>query len=154
MEAERRAALARQNFESGYNCPQSVVMAFADVLEEHGIPREAAARLASPFGGGMGRMREVCGAVSGMLMVLGVVEGYDDPDTYDGKSELYARVQDLAGRFRQEHGTIYCRELLGLSAGPDDPAPERRSEAYYQARPCAELCATAARLLAEHLNTN
>lgn len=152
MSAEEREARARENFLAGHNCPQSVVHAFDDVLEENGIDPVVALRLASPFGGGMGRMREVCGAVSGMLMILGLVDGYDDPTEDDKKAELYAHVQQLADGFRAEHGTILCRELLRLQKeGADAPTPEKRTEAYYHARPCAEFCATAARLVGEYL---
>lgn len=151
MEAWEREACARKNFLEGSNCPQSVVRAFDDVLVDHGIAPTMAMRLASPFGGGMGRMREVCGAVSGMLMVLGLVEGYDDPSDDEAKAVLYEHVQELAGAFREEHGTILCRELLGLAEGPDKPIPEKRSAAYYHDRPCAEFCASAARILGEYL---
>ena len=150
MDANERAERARQNFLAGYNCTQSVVVAFGDVFEEQGLDLDAVTRLASPFGGGMGRMREVCGAVSGMLMVLGIVEGYDEPKAFQAKKELYARVQELAESYRAENGSIVCRELLGLGSGADDPTPERRTEAYYRKRPCAELCACAARIVAEH----
>lgn len=146
-----RGERARQNFLAGYNCAQSVVLAFADLLEEQGIDPDQAARMASPFGGGMGRMREVCGTVSGALLVLGLVEGYDDPKAYAAKKELYERVQELAGAFRDENGSIVCRELLGLAAGPSEAAPERRTDAYYRKRPCPELCASAARILSSHL---
>ncbi|MBR3317954.1 MAG: C_GCAxxG_C_C family protein [Atopobiaceae bacterium] len=136
---------------AGYNCSQSVVLAFDDVLAEHGIDAATMARLSSPFGGGMGRMREVCGAVSGMLMVLGVVEGYDDPKAFGAKKALYARVQEIAGAYREENGSIVCRELLGLGKGPSEATPEKRTDAYYRKRPCPDLCACAARILAEHL---
>lgn len=151
MDARERGERARQNFLAGYNCAQAVVLAFDDVFEESGLDMSVVTRLASPFGGGMGRMREVCGAVSGMLMVLGTVEGYDEPKAFQAKKELYARVQELAGSYRAENGSIVCRELLGLGAGADDPTPEQRSEAYYRKRPCAELCACAARIVAEYL---
>ncbi|MBR3158860.1 MAG: C_GCAxxG_C_C family protein [Atopobiaceae bacterium] len=151
MDASERGEKARGNFLQGYNCAQSVVLAFEDVLAEAGIDANVAARLSSPFGGGMGRMREVCGAVSGMLMVLGLVEGYDDPKAFAAKKELYARVQELAGAYAQENGSIVCRELLGLRKGPSEATPERRTDAYYRKRPCPELCACAARILAEHL---
>ena len=151
MDAMERAERARRSFLEGYNCAQSVVRSFDDVLEERGIDLETALRMASPFGGGMGRLREVCGTVSGMMLVLGLVEGYDDPSAYEAKKELYREVQDLAGTFREENGSIVCRELLGLGAGPSRPAPERRTDAYYRKRPCPELCASAARILADHL---
>lgn len=146
-----RAEKARQNFLAGYNCSQSVVLAFDDVLAEQGLDPTLAVRLASPFGGGMGRMREVCGAVSGMLFVLGAVEGYDDPKARAAKTKLYQTVQRLAGAYRDEHGSIVCRELLGLSSGPSDPTPERRTEQYYRKRPCMELCASAAAILEAYL---
>lgn len=151
MDALNRGEKARQNFLSGYNCAQSVVLAFDDVLCEHGLDPQTVARMASPFGGGMGRMREVCGTVSGMLMVLGLVEGYDETKAYAAKKELYASVQQLAGAFRDRNGSIVCRELLGLDAGPDKPTPEKRTDAYYRKRPCAELCACSAQILAEYL---
>ena len=149
MTAGERADMARRNFLEGYNCSQSVVLAFTDVLEEQGIDARTMARLASPFGGGMGRMREVCGAVSGMLMVLGLTEGYDDAKAFAAKKELYQKVQELCGAYREENGSIVCRELLGLAKGPDAPVPEKRTDAYYRKRPCPELCACAARILAE-----
>lgn len=151
MDANERAERARENFLSGCNCPQSVVGAFADVLEKNGIDVEVATKLASPFGGGMGRMREVCGAVSGMLMILGLEEGYNDPSDDEAKARLYERVQELAGEFKAQNGSILCRELLGLAEGPDAPKPEARTQAYYHNRPCAEYCASAAQILAEHL---
>lgn len=151
MDVTKRAERAQELFLQGYNCAQAVVLTFEDVLVAHGLDPVVATRLASPFGGGMGRMREVCGAVSGMLMVLGVVEGYDDPKANKAKKELYQTVQQLAGAYRDENGSIVCRELLGLGKGPDAPTPEQRSATYYRKRPCAELCACAARILAEHL---
>lgn len=151
MDATERAELARQNFLEGYNCAQSVVRAFSDVLEGQGMDPKMAMRMASPFGGGMGRLREVCGTVSGMLLVLGLVEGYDEPKAYAAKKELYQRVQELAAAFREENGSIVCRELLGLGAGPSEPTPEQRTPDYYRKRPCPELCACAARILASHL---
>lgn len=151
MDARERGERARQNFLEGYNCAQSVVLAFRDVAEEQGLDAQMALRMVSPFGAGMGRLREVCGTVSGMLFVLGLTEGYDDPKVYEAKKELYQTVQELAGAFRDENGSIVCRELLGLGAGPDKAAPERRTNAYYRKRPCPELCACAARILASHL---
>ena len=97
---------AGQLFLEGYNCAQSVMVAFSDVT---GLTKENAARMASPFGGGMGRMREVCGAVSGMLMVTGLLYGYQDPKDTAGKRELYRLEQELAGKFREQTGSIVCR---------------------------------------------
>ena len=152
VDAKERADRARQNFMDGYNCSQAVVMAFSDLVEAAGLDAGAVCRLASPFGGGMGRLREVCGCVSGSLMVLGLVRGYEDPKDFAAKKRLYAEVQELAAYNRDENGSIVCRELLGLPKGPDDPTPERRSNAYYRKRPCPELCAVAARILAAHLD--
>ena len=97
-------------FTQGYNCAQSLAGAFADVT---GLERETMLRLASAFGGGMGRLREVCGAVTGSLLVLSMVYGYDTPETGEAKAQLYARVQELALAFEKQHGTYLCRELLG-----------------------------------------
>ena len=152
MDAAKRAELALENFHAGCNCAQSVVRAFDDVLEQQGIDPKTAARMAAPFGGGMGRLREECGAVSGMFLVLGLVEGYDDPEAYEEKKNLYEKVQQLASEFKDENGSLICRELLGLEAGPSEAAPEKRTEAYYGSRPCAGLCASAARILETHLH--
>ena len=141
--------LAAELFLEGYNCAQAVAVAFTDLT---GIDKQEAARLAAPFGGGMGRMREVCGAVSGMLMVLGHLYGYDNSDAESTKKELYKQVQDLAEKFRQENGSIICREIL--KNPPSDPNPSPRTAEYYAKRPCARMVMTAARLMdafiAEH----
>ena len=141
---------ARANFRRGYNCAQAVAVAFCDLT---GLGEEESARLACSFGGGMGRLREVCGTYSAMLLVLGLVEGYDEPKAFEKKKELYRQVQELAATFRDENGSIICREPLGLGAGPSDPTPEQRTDSYYRKRPCPELCASAARILAGHLET-
>ena len=151
MDAYERSNRARENFLAGYNCAQSVALAFSDLFEERGISRELLAQMISGFGGGMGRLREMCGAVSASIMVLGLCQGYSDPADYEAKSELYAKVQEVAGRFRGECGSYLCRELLGLGEGPDVPVPERRGDAYYASRPCQELCATGARIISEYL---
>lgn len=139
---------ARENFLSGYNCSQSVVAAFCDEL---GMDRKQAVRMASSFGGGMGRLREVCGCVSGMFLILGYLYGYDDPKVYECKKELYGRVQKLAAEFRKEQGSIICRELLGLEGADTSFVPSRRTEEYYKKRPCPALAAFAAELLAEYI---
>ena len=137
---------AAELFLGGYNCSQAVAVAFCDVT---GLDEALSARLASSFGGGMGRMREVCGAVSGMLMVLGVLYGYDDPDDNAGKKTLYSDGQALAGRFREEVGSIICREILKNPAS--DPNPTPRTAEFYKKRPCARMVVTAARLLDEFI---
>ncbi len=136
--------LAKAYFLEGYNCTQSVLLAFH---EELGLDKETAASLASPFGGGMGRLREVCGTVSGMFLVLGLKCGYSSPKDQDGKKQLYEQVQELAGIFQKHHGSIVCRELLGLSHRSDSPTPSKRTEEYYKKRPCADLAADAAEIL-------
>jgi len=141
-----RSYHAGELFMSGYNCAQSVTMAFADLI---GMDEAAAARLASPFGGGMGRMREVCGAVSGMLMVLGILYGYDTPGDDEIKMALYAQVQDLAESFRREVGTIICREILDNP--PSDPRPTPRTEAFYKERPCARMVMVAAKIMEDFI---
>lgn len=139
---------ARALFLEGYNCSQSVVAAFDDVL---GVDKKTAIRMASSFGGGMGRMREVCGCVSGMFMILGYLYGYDDPKVYDGKKELYKRVQDLAAQFKDINGTIYCKTLLGIEGEDTSHVPSKRTEEYYRKRPCPNLAAFAAKLVAEYI---
>ena len=140
---------AVQAFLDGYNCAQAVAVAFCDLT---GMDKELAARLASPFGGGMGRMREVCGAVSGMLMVAGVLYGYDDPKATTAKRELYEQVQAMAGQFRAEMGSIICRDLL--KNPPADPNPSPRTAEYYSSRPCARMVATAAKILDDYIEKN
>ncbi len=135
-------------FEEGYNCAQSVFLAFEDLYE---IDRKTALRLSSSFGGGMGRLREVCGAVSGMFMVAGVLYGYDDPKASAEKTEHYTRIQKLAADFSKENGSIVCRELLGLSVKHDVPIPEARTEEYYKKRPCKELVGMAVEIMEQYM---
>ena len=137
-------------FKQGYNCAQSVVMAFADVT---GLDAKQSARLASSFGGGLGRMREVCGAVSGMAFVLGALYGYDDPKVTGASATHYARVQELAGKFKELNGSIVCRELLGGSPSTGG-APEPRTPEYYKKRPCADLVGMAADILDDYIERN
>lgn len=144
MRREKAMAL----FEEGYNCAQSVFLAFADL---HGIDERTAAALSSSFGGGMGRLREVCGAVSGMFMTAGVLYGYDDPKAKEEKAEHYARIQELAAAFEKENGSIVCRELLGLQVKKEAPTPEARTKEYYQKRPCRELVGDAAEILENYI---
>ena len=141
----KREELARPAFKEGYNCSQAMVAAFSDLM---GMDKKTALRLASSFGGGMGRMREVCGAVSGMTFVISAL--YDDD-----KSGIYKRVQAVANEFREENGSIVCRELLGLSKlGPDSPLAEPRTKEYYKKRPCPELVELAADILEKYISNN
>lgn len=143
-----RAELAKTYFTQGYNCAQAVSLAFEDLM---GIDKDTLLRLSSSFGGGMGRMREVCGAVSGMFMVEGVLLGYSSPKDIDGKKELYSKIRELAATYSAENGSIICRELLEGVPHTDGGVPERRNAEYYKKRPCAELVEFAAKTLAEHL---
>ena len=139
--------LAAELFLSGKNCSQAVLVAFSDLT---GLDPKTSAKLSAPFGGGMGRQREVCGAVSGMLMVLGLLYGYEDPGQDDtAKKEHYRLVQELCGRFREEAGSIICRELLENPAS--DPTPSPRTAEYYKTRPCARFVMLAARILDEYI---
>ena len=140
---------AAEFFLSGYNCAQAVAAAFS---QELGLTETQAAKMVSAFGGGMGRMREVCGAVSGMLFVLGSLYGYDSPGDDAGKKQLYGEVQELAGKFREENGSIICREIL--KNPPADPNPSPRTAEYYAQRPCARMVLTAARLMEELLEVH
>lgn len=143
-----RADRAEELFRSGYNCGQSVFAAFADVV---GMTTEEAARLSSPFGAGFGKLREVCGAVSGMTMVAGRLAGYDDPADAEGKKALYELVRKMCGEFSEQQGSIICREMLGLEKGGDLPEPAVRTEEYYQSRPCVSACRTAAEIAEKYL---
>ena len=139
---------ARELFLEGYNCAQAVVCAFEDLT---GFDRETSARLSSSFGGGMGRLREVCGTVSGALLVLGLLRGYSDPKDPDAKKEHYHMVQDFARRFKEINGTIICRELLqGVKVKPGNE-PEERTPEYYAARPCLRYVGEAAQIVEEML---
>ena len=144
---EEYAAKAKELFLSGYNCSQAVLLAFDDVT---GLDEKTAARLASSFGGGMGRMREVCGAVSAMFMICGLTNGYDDPKAKEEKAAHYAAIQALADDFKKENRSIICRELLGLNAD-GSPVPAARTAEYYKKRPCADLVSDAARIVALRL---
>lgn len=140
--------LAKNYFLEGYNCTQSVVLAFADEMK---LDKSSLIKMASPFGGGMGRLREVCGTVSGMYIVLGYFYGYDFPKATTEKKELYEKVQNLAQIFRENQGSIICRELLGEKGNDTSPIPDARTSEYYSKRPCPMLAAYAADLLDEFM---
>ena len=137
---------AAELFLKGYNCAQAVAVAFCDVT---GLDEELSARLASSFGGGMGRLREVCGAVSGMLLVAGHLYGYSSTDDDGVKMAHYALVQELAGKFREQAGSIICREIL--KNPPSDPKPTPRTQEFYAQRPCARMVVLASRILDEYI---
>lgn len=140
---------AAELFLQGYNCAQAIAVAFSDVLE---LDKTFCARSVSAFGGGMGRLREVCGAVSGMFFVVSHLYGYDRPDDGQGKKDTYALVQRLAGEFQEMNGSIVCREIL--KNPPSDPNPTPRTEAFYRERPCARMVLTAGEILDRYIAEN
>ncbi len=146
MTTRVREALAEKLFREGKNCAQSVFGSFAD---DFGIDSSTAAKIACGLGGGVGRMREVCGAVTGATLILGLRHGED-------KSVVYPIVQDFCRRFKEEVGSIVCKELLAGHGDPNPPqtvevggTPEARTATYYNKRPCVELVKLAVRLLEE-----
>ncbi len=142
---------AKQLFENGHNCAQAVICAFADEIN---MNEETAYMLASSFGGGIGRLREVCGAVSGIAMVAGLLYGYKPSDSPDKKPEHYALIQELAHKFLAENGSIICRDLLPEDdANSTSPTPEKRTTEYYKKRPCAELVECAAKIMEDYINS-
>lgn len=141
--------IAKQNFMNGYNCSQAVLLAFC---EDFGLEKETALKISEPFGGGMGRMREVCGTVTGMFMVIGLAMGNDNSKDNTTKKNVYKSVQELAEKFKQDNGSIICRELLGIQkANKESYVPSERTTEYYKKRPCPELCKYAADILEEYL---
>lgn len=143
-----RVEEAVRTFEAGYTCAQSVFVTYADLF---GIDRETALKLTSAMGGGIGRMREVCGAVSGMALLAGLKEGNTDPANEEGKEKIYLLTRQLAEKFKQRHGTIICRELLGIDGMEKSARPSERTESYYNSRPCSGLVKTAAEIIEEML---
>ena len=153
--AERVEKAKRLFKEGGYNCCQAVVLAYNDIF---GIDDETAAAMSSGFGGGMGRMREVCGSVSGMVMLAGLIRPATDPTVKDWRTANYALVQEMAGEFKGINGSIVCKELLGLvpmgsgaSCGKESPEPSDRTDEYYKKRPCEEIVRIAARIVGERI---
>ena len=139
---------AKDLFQSGYNCAQSVFAAYA---EELGMDFETALKVSSSFGAGMGRLREVCGTVSGMFMVVGLALGDSTNANKDEKTKHYKRIQYLAAEFEKMNGSIICRELLGLDHKKDSPTPSDRTTEYYKKRPCKELVGDACKILDKYL---
>ena len=155
MSSDRKQLSRREKAEAlfleGYNCSQAVLIAFEDLLPQD---RETLALLGSSFGGGMARLREVCGSVTGMFMVAGLLYGYDEPKAKEEKAEHYARIQKLAADFQAENGSIVCRELLGLTEKKQAPTPEERTAEYYKKRPCKTLIGMAAEILDKYIKEN
>ena len=149
QEIQQRVDKATALFKQGFNCSQAVFAACADI---YGVADEALAlRLAASFGGGIGRMRETCGAACGMFMLAGLENGSATPGDAEGKKQNYALVQKLAAKFKDENGSLICSELLGIAPKPQEPTPETRTDAYYQKRPCVEMVASAVRIYLENL---
>ena len=138
---------AKELFKSGYNCSQAVLGVFC---EELGLDFDTAMKIASSFGGGMGRMREVCGTVSGMFMAAGLAYSSTDSSA-ENKSNQYKIVQALAKRFKDKNGSIICRELLQGVESSTSPTPSERTETYYKKRPCIELVGDSVEILEEYL---
>lgn len=148
MELKDRIEKAVELFKSGYNCSQSVVAAFADM---YGFTEEQALRMSASFGGGIGRMRQTCGAACGMFMLAGLEKGATEGKDREGKAANYALVQELAGEFKKRNGSLVCAELLGLRKPEGSSVPEARTEQYYAKRPCARMVEEAARIWVEYL---
>ncbi len=143
QEIEIRVEKAKALFHQGFNCSQSVCAACADL---YGMDEDTALRIAASFGGGIGRMRQTCGAACGMFLLAGLENGSSLPGDANGKKQNYAFVQSLAGQFERENGSLICAELLGIAPKAQDPQPEVRNAAYYQKRPCEEMVASAVRI--------
>lgn len=156
FDIEERVAKAKRLFkEEGYNCCQAVVLAYNDLF---GIDYETAASMSSGFGGGMGRMREVCGSVSGMVMLAGLIAPAKDPSVKVDRTRNYALVQEMADSFKAVNGSIICKELLGLvpmgsgiASAKESPEPSDRTAEYYKKRPCEELVGISARIVGEKI---
>ena len=146
--AVERAERAKAYFNEGYNCAQSVAMAYADITS---LDEKMVATITASFGGGMGRLREVCGAVSGMAFVASFLSPCPTATDADAKKANYALVQEFAEKFREQNGSIVCRTLLGLDCPKDEPTPSPRTAEYYQKRPCAELVYEAALIVGKYI---
>lgn len=143
-----RAERAKAYFQQGYNCAQAVALAFADITT---LDERTVATITAPFGGGMGRLREVCGAVSGMSFLAGFISPCPTADNTEAKKVNYALVQHFAEQFRLQNGAIVCRTLLGLDRPKDEPTPSERTAEYYKKRPCADLVYDAALIVGKWL---
>lgn len=144
----KRGEKAKALFLQGYNCTQAVVGAFGDLLSED---EQTLYRAADGFGGGMGRLRLTCGAVSGMAMLAGLRYSSGKPGDLDNRTQVYTAVQKMAALFEEKYGSVVCRELLGAAAATNDPRPEARTAEYYRKRPCPEMIAQCADIAAEVL---
>lgn len=145
-----KAQCARELFEQGANCAQAVAGAFAD---EVGMTQNEVFKLASGFGGGVGRLREICGAASGAVLILNLLFGNDDISDKSAKDAHYARIQKVLKEFEKQNGSLICRELLGLDKnGEKIPVSEARTAEYYKKRPCSKIVAMAAEILEKYIS--
>lgn len=147
-EIDSRVKQAVDFFEQGYNCSQAVFMAYS---EKYGIDTETAAKIATSFGGGMGRLREVCGAVSGMFIVLGLAYPATDAKDKASKNENYKLVQKTAKEFKEIMGSYICADILSLKHEPQNPVSSIRNEEFYKLRPCTRCVALAAELTGKEI---
>ena len=155
---ESRVDKAERLFREGYNCSQAVVAAFCDLYE---IDEELALRMSASFGAGLGRMREVCGAVSGMGIIAGLENGATSGKDVAGKKANYDLISSMAGEFKKNNGTIICRELLGLSDNKSttgngvmqkvDTTPQVRNDQYYKTRPCVDKVRDCAQIVEDYI---
>lgn len=150
-----REQKARELFREGYNCCQAVVLAFADILEQNSLAtRQILSTIGSGFGGGMARMREVCGSFSGAVVMAGFISPATDITDRACRARNYALVQEMASKFREENGgSIVCRDLLGkkISDSRESPVPSERTAEFYKTRPCERIIGNSARIVAEEL---
>lgn len=152
IDIEQRVSSARELFYKGYNCTQSVTLAYADLFD---VDQSVISRASISFGGGFGRQREVCGAVSGAGIVLGLLMPDDMDQIREAKKISYENVQLFSDNFRKENGSIVCRELLSLGQGEEStPTPAERTAEYYKRRPCVEYVASTVRIIGEMINNN
>lgn len=142
---------AKDLFLSGYNCAQSVVGAYSDELAEIGVTPKAALRIASGFGGGIGRLRLTCGAVTGMVAVTGALYGYDDISNPENKDNIYAMIQKLTAQFKELHGSLDCHELLSGIESDTSPKASPRTDEYYETRPCMHIVLSAVKIIDENI---
>lgn len=145
-----RRKKAQELFLAGYNCSQAVSLAFCDLV---GIDEKTMLRLSSSFGGGFGRLREICGAVSGAGIIMGLLYYDSNPENKKAKAEHYARIQELAKQFKEINGSYICRDLLQAKIKvTTDPTPDERTPEYFKTRPCAKMVDDAVMLLQKYID--
>ncbi len=144
-----RAEKAKELFLNGYNCAQAVVGAYADLF---GMDAVSAIRFAEGLGGGMGRMRLTCGAVSAMALLVGLKNSSGKPKDLENRAAVYETVRQMSGEFKEKNGSIICGELLGIALPKDNSStPENRTEQYYKKRPCVQCVFDCAELVEKYL---